>query len=60
MLIILLQNVSVSDTPGDEPASRYQYQVRVNERVIEEGVIEGHVRSSGWRPLIQKLLEARA
>ena len=57
-LIIVLQNISKL-----APTSDYKYEVMVGDgtslgsRTLECGTIEGHMRSDGWRALLQKLIE---
>ena len=56
MLIILIHN----NGTGTDESANYDYEVRVNQKVIETGRIEGHNRKDDWRALVGKLyLETR-
>jgi hypothetical protein len=52
MLTILIHN----DGTGTEKVGNYTYEVWINREVIEKGDITGHVRKSGWRELVHKLI----
>lgn len=52
-LIIVLHNQGIDDTN----ISDYNYEVRINERIIESGHIAGHDRAKGWRPLVEMLVD---
>jgi hypothetical protein len=53
MLIILIHN----DGTGTDRIGNYTYEVRINQKVIENGDITGHVRKNGWRELVHKLMD---
>lgn len=53
MLIVLLHNES-----NLAPVSDYRGQVRINDRVIWEGRVEGHTREDGWPALLRMLADA--
>jgi hypothetical protein len=52
MLIVTLLNISLLSDVSD-----YDYEVRVNERLLESGIIRGHRRSDGWRALVARVAE---
>ena len=64
-LIVVVQNMSeresvkgLPDTYGKLPNnSIYDYEVRINERVIASGKGLKHKRSDGWPTLIRRLLK---
>lgn len=45
--------VSITLSHRDNPG------VAVGERVIETGIVRGHVRADGWAALVQRLLDQR-
>jgi hypothetical protein len=51
MLLILVHN----DGTGSEETGNYDYEVRINNEVIERGRIQGHNRKDGWRALIKEI-----
>ena len=53
-LIIAFRNISAL-----APTSDYEYGVYINDRLIEQGNVNGHTRDEGWPTLVQKLLEQR-
>lgn len=55
-LIIVLRNLS---TTALEVWPDYEYEVRINERVIETGTVKGHFRPWGWQRLIARFLDQR-
>ena len=54
MLIILIHN----DGTGTNENANYTYEVKVNERVLDCGIIKGHKRWHGWRMLLRELVDA--
>ena len=50
-LIVILQN----DGTGDDDTGHYDYEVRINSRVLVRGRIEDHRRADGWAPLVEKV-----
>lgn len=54
-LIIEFRNIS-----GLAPWSDYEYQVRVNDRLIESGTVTGHLRAWGWERLVERFLRDRS
>lgn len=52
-LIIVITN----DATGKHGRGNYDYQVRVNQDVIAEGRLLDHVRSRGWKKLVQQLVD---
>ena len=48
----MLKIVFVNDGTGDEVVGNYDYRVFVNETLIADGRVEGHIRQTGWRGLI--------
>jgi len=54
MLIIHMWNISEL-----AEISNYKYIVKVNNKIIADGLIEGHKRSEGWQALIKQLGEER-
>jgi hypothetical protein len=60
MLIILAQNVTgEGQLTHPDGTADYKIQVRVNDRVISEFDIKGHVRSDGWQALAKLISEHR-
>lgn len=55
MLILEIHN----DGTGTESSANYDYRVRVNEQVIEQGHITGHDRREGWAALVNLMLQER-
>jgi hypothetical protein len=55
-LIIIFQN----DGTGDEKIGNYNVKVMINELIITEGRVEGHLRESGWMGLVKRLVYAGA
>lgn len=51
-LILVFHNVS-----DLAPTSDYDVVVRVNDRLIATGYVEGHRRSDGWKELVRHFLE---
>lgn len=58
MLALTFRNISNLAEVSD-----YEYQVLIGGekavRVIEQGVVQGHIRSDGWEKLVRKFLEER-
>lgn len=54
MLSILIRNVGT----GATEVADYDYVVRVNNRTIDQGRIEGHRRSAGWQALVSRIADA--
>jgi hypothetical protein len=54
MLTIRLRN----DGTGSNDHANYDAVVRVNERVIWQGRVEGHDRDQGWPALLRQLADA--
>ncbi len=52
--------ITIVNIKGTEEIADYSYQVTVNGEAIAGGTIKHHVRASGWKVLVQKLLEAEA
>lgn len=53
MLTINVHNVG-SDRP--DGLSDYEYEVKINQNVIEKGTVKGHNRKDGWKCLIEMLI----
>lgn len=53
MLIIKIHN----DGTGDVETGNYTYQVLVNNTLIDSGKFTGHIRSAGWRNLVDMMLD---
>lgn len=59
-LILVLTNIS-----GLAPVSSYRYDVLIGDGTplrstsIAHGELHGHARDTGWRALVQKLLDAQ-
>ena len=53
MLIVLVHN----DGTGTEKRANYDYEVRINNEVIERGHIQGHDRKDGWQALIREIAD---
>lgn len=53
MLVIFVHN----DGTADEGMGNYDYKICINDRCIEEGRIENHIRKDGWRELVFKLVK---
>lgn len=51
MLIVLVHN----DSTGTEEAANYDVEVRINERTIWTGRVDGHHRANGWPRLLEKI-----
>lgn len=41
-----------NDETGTDESANYTYVVRVGDKILESGTIEGHNRSDGWRYLV--------
>jgi hypothetical protein len=41
-----------NDETGDDEIAHYSYLVRIAGKVVREGRVENHVRSSGWEGLL--------
>ena len=50
MLILEISNISQL-----APISDYEVKVWVNNRLIAQGVVEGHERAAGWRKLLSRI-----
>lgn len=56
-LIIILQN-----TTALAPISDYDYRVLIGDgtfkrsHIIENGIVQGHVRADGWKALVERML----
>ena len=55
MLIVLAHNVTKGE---DLTTSEYDVEVRINERTIWRGHVEGHHRANGWQRLLEKIAAA--
>lgn len=54
MLVITFWN----DSTGDHPLKgNYEYWVRVNQKIVAEGRIEGYSRLGGWQGLVKSLAD---
>ena len=53
MLLVLVHN----DGTGSEEKANYDYEVRINNEVIERGRVQGHNRKDGWRALIREIVD---
>jgi hypothetical protein len=53
MLIMLVHN----DGTGTEEIANYDYEVRINNEVIERGRLQDHHRKDGWRTLIGEIVD---
>ncbi len=53
MLIVLVHN----DGTGTVERANYDYEIRVNDEVIERGHIQGHHRKDGWQALIREIAD---
>jgi hypothetical protein len=53
MLIILVHN----DGTGTEEQANYDYEVRINNEVMERGRILDHHRKDGWQALIRDIAD---
>jgi hypothetical protein len=53
MLIVLVHN----DGTGTEERANYDYEVRINDEVIERGRIQGHDRKDSWQVLIREIAD---
>ena len=51
MLIIKIKN----DGTGDVVKGNYDWEVWVNQDVIDAGRVEGHFRSDGWEQLLRRI-----
>jgi hypothetical protein len=56
MLILLIHN----DGTGANNNANYDVEVRVNERLIWQGRVEGHNRDDGWPMLLRQLADVAA
>jgi hypothetical protein len=54
-LILVFHN----DGTGLDHDANYNVEIRINDRVIESGRLEHHVRSQGWAALVQRYLDHR-
>ena len=55
-LILIFHN----DGTGKFPTTgNYNVQIQINDRIIETGRLEGHLRVDGWEVLVQKYLDGR-
>ena len=52
MLAIFIHN----DGTGTSEIGNYDIEVFVNQTLIDNIRVEGHVRSEGWRTLVRKML----
>lgn len=52
MLILTAQNVTRNP---DNTVADYDVKVRVNEKVIWQGKVTGHVRDDGWAQLVRRI-----
>lgn len=52
-LYVKVHNIS----PASNVVCNYEVAVRVNERVIYEGVIFGHNRANGWTKLLHMIAD---
>lgn len=53
MLLVLVHN----DGTGSEEKANYDFEVRINNEVIERGRVQGHNRKDGWRTLIKEIVD---
>jgi len=53
MLIVLVHN----DGTGTEEIANYDYEVRINNEVLEHGHVQGHHRKDGWQALIREIAD---
>jgi len=51
MLIIKIKN----DETGDVVKGNYDWEVWVNQNIIDAGRVEGHFRSDGWEQLLRRI-----
>lgn len=52
LIIVITNNGS-----GPDDAANYNYEVRVNQGILEYGHIYNHDRRDGWKKLVQMMLD---
>lgn len=56
-LVGRIRTLTHNDGTGDMRTGNYDYQIKINERVIAQGHIQGHDRKEGWTRLIELVAE---